>query len=81
MISLRVFGEGYVGSLPLLRLMVIGGLLVVVVNFSITVLNIQKGGERGSGYKCTKGSFVLGTKLSVYINSGDYRSWCRVDWI
>jgi len=39
---LRFFGEGYVGGLPLLRLMVLGGFFVVVVNFSITVLNIQK---------------------------------------
>ena len=39
---LRFFGEGYVNGLPLLRLMVIGGFFVVVVNFSITILNIQK---------------------------------------
>lgn len=39
---LRFFGEGYAGGLPLLKLMVLGGFLVVVVNFSITVLNIQK---------------------------------------
>jgi len=39
---LRFFGEGYIGGLPLLRLMVLGGFFVVVVNFSITVLNIQK---------------------------------------
>lgn len=39
---LRFFGEGYVGGLPLLRLMAFGGFLVVVVNFALTVLNIQK---------------------------------------
>jgi len=39
---LRFFGEGYVGGLGLLILMVLGGFFVVPVNFSITVLNIQK---------------------------------------
>lgn len=39
---LRFFGEGYVGGLPLLRLMAFGGFLVVLVNFALTVLNIQK---------------------------------------
>ncbi len=39
---LRFFGEGYVGGLPLLRLMAFCGFLVVLVNFALTVLNIQK---------------------------------------
>ncbi|NJE49409.1 lipopolysaccharide biosynthesis protein [Thermococcus sp. 9N3] len=39
---LRFFGEEYVNGLPLLKLMVLGGFFVVVVNFSITILNIQK---------------------------------------
>lgn len=39
---LRFFGEGYVGGLALLRFMALGGFLVVLVNFALTVLNIQK---------------------------------------
>ena len=39
---LRFFGEGYVGGLPLLRLMIIGGFFVVIMKFSVTILNIQK---------------------------------------
>ena len=39
---LRFFGGEYVNGLSLLKLMVLGGFFVVLVNFSITILNIQK---------------------------------------
>ncbi|WP_297506931.1 lipopolysaccharide biosynthesis protein, partial [Thermococcus sp.] len=57
---LRFFGEGYVGSLGLLKLMVLGGFLVVLVNFSITVLNIQKRVREVVAINVTKAVLFLG---------------------
>ena len=57
---LRFFGEGYVGGLGLLRLMVLGGFLVVLVNFSITVLNIQKRVKEVVAINVTKAALFLG---------------------
>lgn len=39
---LKLFGEEYVAGLDLLKLIVLGGFFVVLVNFLITMLNIQK---------------------------------------
>lgn len=39
---LRLFGDGYSHGAPLLKLLVLGGFLVVIFNFSITVMNIKK---------------------------------------
>ena len=39
---LRFFGEGYINGIGLLRLITLAGFFVVLVNFSITVLNVQK---------------------------------------
>ncbi len=57
---LRFFGEGYVGGLGLLKLMVLGGFFVVLVNFSITVLNIQKRVKEVVAINVTKAALFLG---------------------
>ena len=57
---LKFFGEGYVGGLGLLKLMVLGGFLVVLVNFSITLLNIQKRVREVVAINVTKAVLFLG---------------------
>ncbi len=57
---LRLFGSEYVNGLGLLKLMVIGGFFVVPVNFSITILNIEKRIREVVGINVLKAVLFLG---------------------
>jgi O-antigen/teichoic acid export membrane protein len=57
---LRFFGKDYINGLGLLKLMVLGGFFVIPVNFSISVLNIEKRVKEVVGINVLKAVLFLG---------------------